>query len=230
MEDNNNNIIIKGLAIILIAILGLNVYRTETTKKEMSKLATSVEQLSAQLNSIGSIGAPAGKSPATSGVSKREFKTLSKSVSSLESKFTALQGTVDRLSRTQAQSGGTSIVSKNTSSGQTSSAGSSAAATKPSSSSGRISASAKVKVENRYVSGTTYLPKVTTGPTGIVVINVSMNRVGMVGTVSVNAASTISDEEVLDACKEAALKTSFSYNPDAPEKSKGTITYTFTAK
>lgn len=80
MEDNNNNIIIKGLAIILIAILGLNVYRTETTKKEMTQLATTVEQLSAQLDSIGAVGALAGTSPATSGISKREFTTLSKSV------------------------------------------------------------------------------------------------------------------------------------------------------
>ena len=51
----------------------------------------------------------------------------------------------------------------------------------------------------------------------------------MVGTVLVNAASTISDDEILDACKEAALKTSFGYNPDAPNKSTGTITYTFAA-
>ena len=86
MEDSNNNIIIKGLAIILIAILGLNVYRTETTKKEMAQLATTVEQLSAQLDSIGAVGTTAGTSPATSGVSKREFTMLSKSVSSLESK------------------------------------------------------------------------------------------------------------------------------------------------
>lgn len=229
MEDNNN-IIIKGLAIILIAILGINVYRTETTKKEMVQLATTVEQISAQIDSIGVVDAPAGTAPATSGVSKREFTTLSKSVSALESKVTTLQGTVDRLARSQAQSGGSSRVTVSATSRQTSSIGNSAAATRPTSTSGRVSISAKVKVENRYVSGMTYLPKVTTGPAGIVVINVSMNRVGMVGTVSVNAASTISDEEVLDACKEAALKTSFGYNPDAPEKSTGTITYTFTAK
>lgn len=230
MEDNYNNIIIKGLAIILIAILGLNVYRTETTKKEMTQLATTVEQLSAQLDSIGAVGAPSGTSQATFGVSKREFTTLSKSVSSLESKVTALLGTVDRLSRSQAQSGGTSRVSGNVSSGQTSSVGSPAAATTPSSSSGRVSVSAKVKVENRYVSGTTYLPKVSTGPAGIVIVNVSMDQVGIVGAVSVNSSSTIKDEEILDQCKEAALKTHFAYNPDAPNKSTGTITYTFTAK
>lgn len=229
MEDSNNNIIIKVLAIILIAILGLNVYRTETTKMEMAQLATTVEQLSAQLDSIGAAGNPAGTAPATSGVSKREFSTLSKSVSSLESKVTSLQGSVDRLARSQAQSGGSSKVTGSASSGQSASTGSSAAVTTPSSSSGRVSVSAKVKVENRYVNGTTVLPKVSYGPSGIVIIDVTMNRVGTVTAVSVNANSTISDEEIIDACKEAALKTDFSYNPDAP-KSKGTITYTFSAR
>lgn len=230
MEDSNNNIIIKGLAIILIAILGLNVYRTETTKIEMAQLATTVEQLSAQLDSIGAAETPAGTAPATSGVSKREFSTLSKSVSSLESKVTSLQGSVDRLARSQAQSGGSSKVTGSAPSGQSASTGSSAAVTTPSSSSGRVSVSAKVKVENRYVSGTTYLPNVTTGPVGVVIINVSMDKIGIVGSVSVNSSSTITDEEILDQCKEAALKTKFAYNPDAPEKSKGTITYTFSAR
>ena len=221
MEEKNNNPIVKGLAIILIAILGLNVYRTETTKKEMAQLATTVEQLSAQLDSLSGV-------PSASGVSKREFTTLSKTVSALVTKVSALQGSVDRLSRTQTQSGSSSKVSGSVTSGQTS--GSSTASTTRPASNGRVAVSVRVKVDNRYVSGTTYLPKVTTGPEGVVVINVSMNRVGMVGSVSVNSASTITDEEILDACKEAALKTNFGYNPDAPERSKGTITYTFTAK
>jgi hypothetical protein len=95
---------------------------------------------------------------------------------------------------------------------------------------GRVAVSAKAKVENRYVLGTTYLPKVSTGPTGVVVINVTMDRVGIVSAVSVNGSTTIADEDVIDACKEAALKTSFGYNPEAPNKSTGTITYTFTAR
>ena len=230
MDDNNNNIIVKGLAIILIAILGLNVYRTETTKKEMDQLATTVEQLSTRLDSLDTSEASAGTTPAVSGVSKKEFTSLSKSVSSLESKVSALQNAIDRLSKNQAQSGGTSKVSGSASSGQTSGAGTSTLVTKPTSSSGRVSVSAKVKVENRYVNGTTYLPKVTSGPAGVVIINVTMDRVGIVGAVSVNSGSTITDEEILDQCKEAALKTSFGYNPEAPDKSRGTITYTFTAK
>jgi hypothetical protein len=57
-----------------------------------------------------------------------------------------------------------------------------------------------------------------------------MNRVGIVSKATVNTGTTITDEEILDACKEAALKTSFGYNPEAPDHSIGTITYTFTAK
>ena len=228
--DDNNNFIIKGLAIILIAILGLNVYRTETTKKEMEQLTTTVDQMVTRLDSLGITEAPARVSPAVSGISKKEFTSLAKSVSALESKVSTLQSTIDKLSRSQAQSGGTSRISGSSSSGQTSSASSSAAATKPSSYSGRVSVSAKVKVENRYVNGTTYLPKVTSGPAGVVIINVTMDRFGIVGAVSVNSGSTITDEEILDQCKEAALRTSFGYNPDAPNKTTGTITYTFTAK
>ena len=95
---------------------------------------------------------------------------------------------------------------------------------------GRVSVSAKVKVENRYVHGTTYLPKVTTGPTGVVVIDVTMDCVGLVTAVSLNSKSTITDEEIVDLCKESALQTHFSYNPDAPDKIRGSITYTFVAK
>lgn len=43
-----------------------------------------------------------------------------------------------------------------------------------------------------------------------------MDYVGIVGAVSVNSSSTITGEKILDQCKEAALKTSFGYNPDAP--------------
>lgn len=92
----------------------------------------------------------------------------------------------------------------------------------------KVSITAKAKVENRYVIGTTNLPDVSSGPTGIVVVNIKTNRLGTVISVSINESSTISDEDILDACKEAALKTDFSYNPNA--STTGIITYTFTTK
>ena len=54
-----------------------------------------------------------------------------------------------------------------------------------------------------------------------------MNQLGMVGSATVASSTTIMDEDVLYSCKEAALKTDFAYNPDAPKTSIGTITYTF---
>lgn len=50
---------------------------------------------------------------------------------------------------------------------------------------------------------------------------------GDVASVSVNKQSTITDEEVIYCCKEAALKTNFSYNFDESNYTYGTITYTF---
>lgn len=94
----------------------------------------------------------------------------------------------------------------------------------------RISITAKAKVENRYLPKEAVLPRIIHGPTGTVVINVTINILGQVNAVSVNSKSTITDEEIIDACKEAALRTGFSSNTDAPSKQTGTITYTFQPK
>lgn len=94
----------------------------------------------------------------------------------------------------------------------------------------RISITTKAKVENRYLPNGAVLPRISHGPTGTVVINVTMNFLGKVNAVSVNSKSTIMDEEIIDACKEAALRTGFSSNTDAPSKQTGTITYTFQPK
>ena len=222
-----NNGIVKWLAITLIAILGINVYRTETTKKEMTQLATSVEQLSAKLDSLEGVS-PSGKANAT-GIGKREFSSLSRAVASLETKVSSLQGSVDRLSRSQSTAGSSSKAPSQAGASQSSSP-SNPVSPKTSSSKGPVSVSAKVKVENRYVLGTTYVPRITTGPSGTVIIDVTLTRTGTVTAVSTNGRSTITDEDIIDACKEAALKTDFAYNPDAPDKTRGTITYTFTAK
>ena len=85
----------------------------------------------------------------------------------------------------------------------------------------------KVRVENRYVEYKPTLPEAKAGCTGAVVIEVKMNEIGMVGSAAVASGTTITDEDVLYSCKEAALKTNFAYNPEAPRTSIGTITYTF---
>ena len=264
MEDNNS-FLIKTIAGALILILALNVYRTESTKKQMDRLAATVDSLSIRVGALEysdfsdigsgavqnmdnkavaeiakgltqlqskvsvlqgkvdnissnpSSGSNGTSAPAGSG---KDVSDLAKSVSDLQSKVNSMQKTVDRLSGGQRQAS-TNTVSSSASSAQPSSGNKS---------SGRVSVTAKVKVEDRYVSGKTPIPSVTNGPTGVVVIGVTMNRVGIVSKATVNTGTTITDEEILDACKEAALKTSFGYNPEAPDHSVSTITYTFTAK
>lgn len=223
-EHSNNNLLFKGLSLLLIATIGLNIYRTEMTNREVSNLSKTVEQLTARLDSLNVDEMTVGTAATAPAVSNKEFAKMSRAVSSLESKVSALQGAVERLSRAQGKSAAAPKAAA------TSSSSAARTAVQPALSNGHVSVSAKVKVENRYVSGTTYLPKVSVGPTGVVVINVTMDQVGIVGSVSVNTATTITDEDIIDLCKEAALKTRFSYNPDAPDKSRGTITYTFTSR
>ena len=267
MEDNNS-FLIKTIAGALILILALNVYRTESTKKQMDRLAATVDSLSVRMDAmeypdfsdigsgtvqnvdnktvadlakgltqlqakvttlqgkvdnISSNPSDGSKGTAASAASGKDVSDLAKSVSDLQSKVNSLQKTVDRLSDGQQrqassnQGSGISTIPAQPSSGSGQSYG-------------RVTVTSKVKVEDRYVNGKAPMPSVTTGPTGIVVVGVTMDRIGIVSKATVNSGTTISDEDVLDACKEAALKTSFGYNPDAPNHSVGTITYTFTAR
>lgn len=87
----------------------------------------------------------------------------------------------------------------------------------------------KVKLENRYPI-VTYEPEVDMAPVGVVVINIEVQEYGRVLNVNVWNGTTISDEGIIDACKEAALRTPFSMNDDIRTRQRGTITYKFTAK
>ena len=51
MEDNNS-FLIKTIAGALILILALNVYRTESTKKQMDRLAATVDSLSIRVGAL----------------------------------------------------------------------------------------------------------------------------------------------------------------------------------
>lgn len=220
--EQNSNTVIKVLAIIMIAILALNVYRTETNKKELATLSDTVSQIQQRVEPLDSLFVqPSVSVESGSGL----IKDLEDRISSLESMVKTLQVTVDRLTKAPSP-----VSARTASSAGDSSNISGTASSEETKENGRVSVSVRVKVENRYVQGTKPVPKVTIGPVGIVVIDVTINRLGMVGTASINRSSTITDEDVLDLCKEAALKTDFSYNPEAPDKTRGTITYTFTAR
>lgn len=83
------------------------------------------------------------------------------------------------------------------------------------------------RMEDRYVSFRVKDPDVRGNAEGIVKLDIAINELGNVNSAKLNSASTITDEEVIEACKKAALKTDFNYNSDAPKLQRGTITYTF---
>ena len=127
----------------------------------------------------------------------------------LEEQVSELQSKIDRLSSSPSSTGKSTTSTRPTRT----------TASKP-------KVEAKVRVENRYVQHKPALPEAKAGCTGVVVIEVKMNSLGMVGSATVASGTTITDEDVLYNCKEAALKTDFAYNPDT-RTSIGTITYTF---
>ena len=134
---------------------------------------------------------------------------LEEQVAELQSTVASQQSKIDRLSSNRPSTGN----------GSTSTKPVRTTTSKP-------KVDAKVRVENRYVQNKPTLPEAKAGCTGVVVIEVKMNSLGMVGSATVASGTTITDEDVLYSCKEAALKTDFAYNPDT-RTSIGTITYTF---
>jgi TonB family protein len=89
----------------------------------------------------------------------------------------------------------------------------------------------KVRVEDRYVQGEPELPAGKFNEEGTVVVKVLIDFMGGVTSTSIQS-STVTDEDVQYACREAALKTRFSPNVHAGADSRlaGTITYTFSAQ
>ena len=97
---------------------------------------------------------------------------------------------------------------------------------------GEIKVTSKYRIEDRYVIFKVEEPKFLCNQVGEVVINISVNWSGDVKSAKLQKATGITDEEVIEACKKAALQTSFNMNSDIgySTKTSGTITYIFTAK
>lgn len=90
----------------------------------------------------------------------------------------------------------------------------------------RLKVKSSYRMEDRYSYGV-YDPQELGNAEGIVKLDITIDKYGDVKSAKLNSASSITDEEVIEACKKAALKTSFNYNSDAPKLQQGTITYTF---
>lgn len=90
----------------------------------------------------------------------------------------------------------------------------------------RLKVKSSYRMEDRYSYGV-YDPEELGNAEGIVKLDITISTIGQVNSAKLNSASTITDEEVIEACKKAALKTDFNLNLDAPKLQQGTITYTF---
>lgn len=91
----------------------------------------------------------------------------------------------------------------------------------------RLKVKSSYRMEDRYVGYKVYEPQELGNAEGIVKLDITISSIGQVKSAKLNSASTITDEEVIEACKKAALKTDFNLNSDAPKLQQGTITYTF---
>ncbi len=91
----------------------------------------------------------------------------------------------------------------------------------------RLKVKSSYRMEDRYVGYKVYEPQELGSAEGIVKLDITIDIYGQVKSAKLNSASTITDEEVIEACKKAALKTMFNLNSDAPKLQQGTITYTF---
>lgn len=91
----------------------------------------------------------------------------------------------------------------------------------------RLKVKSSYRMEDRYVSFEVYEPQELGTAEGIVKLDITISTSGQVKSAKLNSASTITDEEVIESCKKAALKTDFNINLDAPKLQQGTITYTF---
>lgn len=94
----------------------------------------------------------------------------------------------------------------------------------------KVTVSTSYRLEDRYVIGKIELPDHLGTQSGTITINVLVNQGGSVKKTSVAAGATITDPEVIESVRKAALKSDFNTDFDAPELADGTITYTFKKK
>ena len=94
----------------------------------------------------------------------------------------------------------------------------------------KVTVSTSYRLEDRYVLGKVELPDHLGAQGGQITVSVSVNQFGTVKKTRIIDGATITDPEVIESVRKAALKTDFNSNYDAPELVEGTITYTFKKK
>ena len=91
----------------------------------------------------------------------------------------------------------------------------------------KMTVTSSYRLEDRYVSNKVRIPEYLGDQEGTIVVNITVDDIGNVKKTSVGEGSTITDEEVIEASRKAALRTSFNYASGTREDLDGTITYTF---
>ena len=96
----------------------------------------------------------------------------------------------------------------------------------------KVVVSTKYRLEDRYVSYKVQEPELIGDQPGEIILNILVDYSGDVKSAKLQSVTGITNEEVIEACKKAALKTGFNYDSDKgySDKQLGTITYTFTSK
>lgn len=94
----------------------------------------------------------------------------------------------------------------------------------------KVEVTTKYRLEDRYVTYKVHEPEIIGNQAGELVLNILVDKYGSVKSAKLKSATGITDEEVIEACKKAALQTDFNSNYDHSDNRPGTITYIFTAK
>lgn len=172
-----NSSLWKLIGLLLLALLGYTVYRTEMAHREIAALKDQIETLQG------------GETEAQPEAPKEE------AVKEAPVKRFLFSKAKDRVSR---------VVPK------------------------EIEVTARLKLDNRYAAYGLKLPRIVGDAPGTVVVKITATQVGDIVAASIDSGTTtISDPDILDACKEAALRTDISSNWEAPKKQVGSITYSF---
>ena len=223
MEDNRgcmSNI----LVIILIAMAGFNIYCTYMVGNQLNEISYA----DSELKEVARDAAEAIEAPSSEGAVEDAANDASIQGDSPKGTKDIPEG------RTTGNSLALPDLSKIFGSRQSASAPASASASDGKEAApavqDRMQVKAKERIEDHYATDGVVLPDVECDSEGAVVVDITVDRFGIVTGTEVGSGTTISDEEVRYRCKEAALKTRFSYNPDAEPQTFGTIKYIFTRK
>lgn len=231
MEDNRgcmSNI----LVIILIAMAGYNIYCTYMLGEQMNEISCAISELKeATRDAAETIGSPsseravedAANDASIQGDSPEEASSQIKDVP--ESRSAGNSPALPDLSKIFGSRQSAPAPASTSASVSASDVEEAAPAVQD-----RMQVKAKERIEDRYATGGVVLPDVECDSEGVVVVDITVDRLGIVTGAEEGSGTTISDDEVLYRCKEAALKTRFSYNPDAEPQTSGTIKYIFTRK